>query len=257
VDDRLVARLEAAVADAGARLLRLEKYRAGTGTEARALAQRVLALGDRARRAHHAGTLDAAAAEALLAEAGALGRALDAALAAVVASAEHRAAVAAHAAGDLAALAPLLPQLFAGVEVVAQPPDLHYPAPWLRRGRPRPPGEVAAALVELAASGIPAEADDLSPAVDAALPAIALTAGPPEEAVTLRFAAATLPAPLCRVVGSGEFLLHLARLRAPFTVVVRGALDDAEREAIPVDWPAYRRALVAALAAERLPVAEV
>jgi hypothetical protein len=255
VDDRLVAELEAEVTHAGTRLVQLEKYRAGMTPESRALRARLLALGDRARRAHHEGTLGDDAAS-LLADARALSRALDAALAAVEASAAHRAAVAAHAAGDLAALATLLPQLFAGVEAVARPPDLHHPAPWLRRGRPRPPAEVAAALAELAATGIPAEADDISPAVDATLPAVALSPGPPEEAVTLRFAAAVLPTPLCRVVDSGAFLLHLARLRAPFTVVVRRALDEADREGLPVDWPTYRRELRAALAARGLAAAD-
>ncbi len=255
MDDRLVAALEAQVAEAGERLVRLEKYRAGTTAESRALRARLLALGDRARRAHHQGTLGDDAAS-LLAEARALARAFDVALAAIEASAEHRAAVTAHAAGDLTTLAALLPRLFAGVEAVAHPPDLHHPAPWLRRGQPRPPDEVAAALAELAANGIPAAADDTAPGVDTTLPAVVLAPGPPEDAVTLRFAAAALPAPLCRVVDSGEFLLHLARLRAPFTVVVRRRLDDADREAIPVDWPTYRGGLLAALAAHGLPAAE-
>ncbi len=82
MDDRLVAALEAQVAEAGARLVRLEKYRAGTTAESRALRARLLALGDRARRAHHQGTLGDDAAS-LLAEARALARAFDVALAAI------------------------------------------------------------------------------------------------------------------------------------------------------------------------------
>ncbi|HLK09894.1 MAG TPA: hypothetical protein VKW76_00780 [Candidatus Binatia bacterium] len=256
MDDRVVAELEVAVAETGTLLVRLEKYRAGTTVGARALRGRALALGDRARRAHHAGVLDAAAAGALLVEARTLAGELGAALAAVETSADHRTAAAAYAAGDLAALAAVLPNLFVGVEVVAHPPDLYHPAPWLRRGRPRPPAEVAAAVAELARAGIAAEADDVAPAVDAALPAVVLAPGPPAEAVALRFAAAALPAPLCRIGGSGEFLLHAPRLHAPFIVVVRSVLDDDDAEAIPVDWLPYRRALLAALAAHGLPSAD-
>src|SRR5206468_3705568 len=76
-----------------------------------------LALGDEARRLHRRDALDAAGAARLLAEARALAERLRALLDEVRAGPDYRAAVAAHRAGDRAALARLLPAIFAGLEL--------------------------------------------------------------------------------------------------------------------------------------------
>src|SRR5207249_9969031 len=105
VDEALVGELEAAIADIGALLVRVRKYRHGQTGDGAALLDEALALGDRARRLHRHEALDPAAARALLAEVAALAARLQRLLSAVRAAPEYRAAVAAYAAHHAAALA--------------------------------------------------------------------------------------------------------------------------------------------------------
>jgi len=255
MDDATVVELEAAVADVGLLLIRLEKYRAGTGPDALALRRHALDLGDAARRLHHRAGLDAAAAQALLGETRALIAALHAALAAVRDAAPYRAAVAAHAAGDAATLTRLLPEIFDGLEPVAARGDLFHAVPWRRRGRPRPPAELAAEVAGVCAEGIAPDGDDLAPGVDPALPAVVLEPEPPDdEVVVLRIPSTAVPAAFRRVDG-GEVLVYCARLWAPVAVRLRADLDaDALEEAGGIDYPPYRAAVRAALSEAGVPV---
>ncbi len=242
-------RLEAAVADLGTLLVQVGKYRRGTRPEATALHRAALALGDEARRLHRHDRLDPEAARPLLAEAERLRDRLHALVAAIRSAPQYRAAVAAHARGDRAALAAALPAIFASLEVVPCPPDLFHPITWLRRGRPRPAAEVAADVARARTEGLTADGDDLTPGVDPALPAVVLSAEPPPgDPVVLRLAAAGAPAPVCRLTDTGDYLIHVERLRAPFTVLLAATLAEDELEETPVDYPGYRRELAAALA---------
>ena len=256
MDDATVVELEAAVADVGLLLVRLEKYRAGADPDALALRRRALDLGDHARRLHHRAGLDQDAAQALLDETRALAGALHAALAAVRDAAPYRAAVAAHAAGDAAALARLVPEIFDGLELFAAGGDLFYPVPWRRRGRPRPPAELAAEVAGLCANGLPPDGDDLAPGVDPALPAVVLEPqAPDDEVVVLRVEATAVPAAAFRRVEGGEVLIYCVRLRAPVAVRLRPELDaDALEEAGGIDYPPYRTAVRAALSTAGIPV---
>ena len=254
MDERLVTELEAAIADAGALLVRAQKYRRGTGEEGTTLLRDALALGDAARRLHRHAALDADAARGLLADAQALVARVHAFLRSVRDEPAFRTAVAAHAAGDQAALAATLPQIFSGLVPVATPPDLYHVVPWRRRGRLRPAADLAADVARLLAEGIAAEGDDLSPGVDTALPAVVLEAAPPTgEPVMLRLAAGTIPVPAYRLQDTGEYLFYVAGLRAPATVLVAPELDADVLEDTPVDYPRYRAQLVDALAAARVP----
>src|SRR5215470_17474999 len=116
MDETLVGELESAIADVGALLVRAQKYRRGAGPEGEALAREALAVGDAARRMHRREALDEAAVRALLGEAHRVGDALRALVDAVRADARYTRAVAAHRAGAAAVLAPLLPEIFAGLE---------------------------------------------------------------------------------------------------------------------------------------------
>ena len=142
MDEGLVTELESAIADSGALVVRAQKYRRGAGPEGAALLGAALALGDEARRLHRRDALDAAGTARLLAEARALAERLRALLDEVRAGPDYRAAVAAHRAGDRAALARLLPAIFAGLEPAPAPGDFFAALAWLRRGRPRPAEEV-------------------------------------------------------------------------------------------------------------------
>ena len=64
--------LESAIADTGALLVQVQKYRRGTEPEGAALARDAMALGDAARRLHRRDALETAAVTALMAEAHAL-----------------------------------------------------------------------------------------------------------------------------------------------------------------------------------------
>jgi hypothetical protein len=249
MDERLVSELEAAIADSGALLVRLQKYRQARDPESAALVRDALALGDEARRLHRRGALDEAAARRLLAHARGLVAHLGARLAAIRDATAYRAAVAALATGDQATLARRLPEIFVGVEATAEPPDLFVPVPWRHRGRPRPPAEVAAEVARLAEDGLPAEGDDLAPGTDPALPAVVLHDTPPaDEPVLFRLAPAALPLPVYRLAETGEYLVYAPSLRAPLVVRIAARPPD-QQERLEFDFAAYRDELAAALTA--------
>src|SRR5262245_39500769 len=126
MDDTSVGTLEAAIADAGTLLVRLEKYRRGVGPEGDALSRAVTALGDRARRSHRDDRLDAAVTGEFVADAERLVAELRELLATIQRGPDYRAARTAHAAGDQAALQRLLPAIFSELEVVAAPAMLFH-----------------------------------------------------------------------------------------------------------------------------------
>lgn len=255
MDERLVTELEAAIADAGALLVRSQKYRRGAGAEGTALLHDALALGDAARRLHRQAALDADAIGRLLADARALVERVHAFLGSVRDEPAYRAAVAAHRTGDQAALARTLPQIFHGLVPVAAPPDLYHVVSWRRRGRIRPAADLASDVTRLLADGIAAEGDDLSPGLDTDLPGVVLDAEcPTEEPVALRLAAGMIPIPAYHLQETGEYLFYVARLRTPATVIVASELPLEALEDAPVDYPRYRADLLAALSAAGAPL---
>ena len=247
MDDGTTDALERAITEAGGLLVELEKFRAGSGDDLSALRPEVLALGDRARRLHREDLL-ADAARPLLEEGNALVGRLRTALRALRESPTYRAATAAHAARDHAALARLLPELFEGLELVPEPPPLFHAVSWLRRNRPRPPADVAAEIARLRAEGIEAEGDALARGVDPELPAVPLLdERPTDDPVCLRFAPDALPPAVYRLADSGDHLVHVRLLSAPFEVLVADALDPEEVGEITFDPAPYRDALLRAL----------
>lgn len=246
--------LEAALADAGLLLVELDKFRAAGDEPASGLRRETLALGDRARRLHRAATLDDAAGAALLVEARALGERLQDALRDIRAAPAFRAAVAAHRAGDHAALARLLPNLFAGLEHLVESPPLFHPITWLRRNRPRPPADVVADVSRMRDQGVPGHGDAETPGTDPELPALALLTEPSADPILLRFAPEVLPPAVFRHRETREHLVHVPLLRARFEVVVPATLDPDEVGEIPLDHARYRRELLDALGQAALPV---
>ena len=214
-----MSELESAIADTGALLVRAQKYRRGASAEGGGLVREALALGDTARRLHRRGALDDAGVGSLLAEARALAGRLRALIAAVRGAPDYREAVRAHAAGDHATLAGILPTIFSGLDAAPVRVDLFTPVAWLRRGRLRPVSDVVGDVVQARTQGLLGEGDDLSPGADAELPAVALRPdATAEEPVILRLPAAALPAPALRLEESGDHLIHAARLRGPMAV---------------------------------------
>ncbi len=247
MDQRLVTDLEAAIADVGALLVRAQKYRAGD--TAAAVLRRALALGDSVRRLHRRGALNATAVAEHLARARALGAELQAFLVQVRDGSIYHAAVAAHTAGDQDALARTLPSIFAGLAPAARPRTLFYPVAWRHRGRIRPPADLAGVIADLATQGILAEGDDLTPGVDPLLPAIMLwEETDPDQPLALELSADTLP-PGYQLEPTGAHLVYVARLRVPATVRVATALDPDGGDDVPIDYLAYRNALVTNLLA--------
>jgi hypothetical protein len=241
--------LETAIADTGALLVQLHKFRAGAALHPVLLAE-AMALGDRARRHLHAQALDAAADAALTADATALRARVQRALDDVRASTDYRAAVAAHAAGDRDTLARILPRVFAGLTPVPPPAALWHAVPWLRRNRPRPAAEIAAVVQHLAATGIEADGDPMAPGIDPELPAVPLDTEPAgADPLLLRWSASDLPRAVFRLDETGAIVVHVPRLVAPFTVVLPATLDEDELGEVSVDHPRYRAELVDALAA--------
>lgn len=247
--------LEATLADTGALLVQLDKFRAGRPLHADLLRE-AMTIGDRARRHLRAQALDATADAALTVEATALRARVQQALDEIRESAVHRDAVAAHASGNHHALADLLPRLFAGLTPISAPPYLWWAVPWLRRNRPRPAIDLAALVGQLATDGIEPDADIMAPGLDAALPAVPLDSTPTEaDPLLLRWSAADVPPAVFRLDDTGAILVHVPRLVAPFTVVLPETLDEDELGEVSVDHPRYRRELADALAAVPVPVA--
>jgi hypothetical protein len=248
VDDRIVIELETAIADVGALLVRAGRYARGAGPEGRAIARDAQALGDTARRFHHRDALDAATVKTLGDAAGALAARTRALLAAIETSPEYRTAVTAHARGDQAALARVVGLVFADLAPVPTPAALWMHVPWLRRGRPRTPGDVVDEIRDRRDAGFAAEGDDLSPGVDPRLPAVVLAAEPPpDEPIAVRLDGAAVRVPLYRVDPTGELLAYTPRLVAPLTVRLTASPPD-DQPRLEVDYAAWRSALAAALA---------
>jgi hypothetical protein len=245
MDDEPAGTLELAIADAGRLLIELEKFRASREGALAVLRSEVLALGDRSRRLHRAQRLDDEEA-AVLREGHQVIERLRAALQSLRASPAYRAAVVAHASGDHSTLATLLPALFEGIEHVPVPPPLFHPVPWVRRNRPRPALDVVAEIVRLLDEGIAAEGDLLAWGTDPALPAVELVDERPDP-VVVRFAAASLPPVVFRLVESGTHLVHVPVLRIPFDVLVAESLDPEGLGEITLDHAAYRDDLLDAL----------
>jgi hypothetical protein len=245
VDEARVSELESAIADVGALLVRAQKYRRGAGPEGATLEHAAFALGDAARRLHRRDTLDAAAATALLDEARALADGLRRLVASVHASADYRAAVAAHAAADGATLARLLPAIFAGLEPATPAGPLFAPVAWLRRGRFRP----FAVLVADVANGLAAAGDDLSRGADRELPAVVLSGTAPDEPVALRFAAETIAGPLHRLADGDEHLVHVRTYALRRRCFARRFAPDEQLrvEIAPAEYARFRDAPAAAL----------
>lgn len=239
--------LEAAVADTGALLVRAERYRAGAAAGAR-LTREALLLGDEARSLHRRGTLDAAAARAILVRILALSARIEAVLADVLAAPEYGAAIAAVAAGDRAEVLRLLPVVFTDLEPVPTPPALYQAVAWRRRGRPRVVPDLVAEVLRARDAGLAPEGDDLSRGADSRLPAVVLLdTPPPDEPLILRLDAAGVGAQILRLAGTGEYLVHVPSLRALAGVHVAHALPADELEATPVDYDRFREELVEAL----------
>jgi hypothetical protein len=249
-DEHTVNALEAAIADLGSLLVRLEKYRRGRAPDATALQHEAMVLGDRARRASRSGALDDAAAARLQAEAGQLVGRVREILAEVHDAPAYRAALEAHAVGDHATLARTLPTVFAGLEPVTAPLALFRPVAWRRRNRPRPAPDLVAEVASLVSGGLIGEGDDLAPGVDPALPAIVLeTELPLDEPVVLRIAGPALGVRVHRLEATGEHLVHAARLRVPFTVLLARDLDPDALESTPLDYARWRAEIATALTA--------
>ena len=247
--------LEAAVADAGALLVRLERYRAGAGPAAAALRREALLLGDEARGLHRRGGLDGDAARALLARARELGTRIEAALAAVRAAPEYAAAAAAVATGDRDRALRLLPEVFAGLAPVATPAVLYHALAWRRRGRPRGVPDLVAEVLRARDEGLAPEGDDLSRGADELLPAVVLLDAPPDdEPAVLRLDGARVGARILRLDDTGEYLVHVPALRALAGVHVAAELPEDELEATPADYGRFREELADALARAGLPV---
>lgn len=241
--------LEAAIADIGALLVQLHKFTAGLPPHGVLLAE-TMALGDRARRHLRAQALDAAADAALGAEAASLRARAAGALDEIRRCPTYQDAVAAHTTGDHPALARLLPALFVGLSAVPAPPFLWHPVAWLRRNRPRPATDVVTTVRALAAHGLEGDDDPAAPGLDPALPAVPLDTAPTgADPVLLRWAHADLPPAVFRRDATGEILVHVPRLIAPFAVVLPTTLDEDELGEVSVDHPRYRAELIGAFAA--------
>ncbi len=255
MDDGAADALEQAVAEAGGLLVELEKFRAGSRGDLATLRADALALGDRARRLHREHLL-ADATGPLLQEGSLLVERFRTRLRELRDSPAFRAATAAHGAGDHATLAALLPDLFEGLELVPAPPPLFHAIPWLRRNRPRPPADVAGEIARLRHDGIEAESDALARGMATGLPAVPLLdQRPAGDPVSLRFAPDALPPAVFRLVDSGDHLVHVRLLTAPFEVLVAESLDPDEVGEISFDQVRYRDDLLRALRHAGVPAA--
>jgi hypothetical protein len=247
--------LEVAVADAGALLLRAERYRLGTGPAIAALSRAVRDVGDEARALHRRGRLDADAAQALLAHARGLVGRIEALLARIRDAPEYVDAVAAHRAGNREALLRLLPAVFADLEAAPVPPRLFQALDWRRRGRPRPVADLVAEVLRARDRGLAAEGDDLSRGADALLPAVVLVNAPPaDEPIALCVDTARVGPRVLRVADTGEYLVHGPPLLALAGVHLAAALSEDELEANPADYGRLREELARGLRDAGVPV---
>jgi hypothetical protein len=145
-----------------------------------------------------------------------------------------------------------LPLIFDDLERVQHPPPLFHAVAWLRRNRPRPPGEVVTEIVQLHERGLVGEGDVETAGVDPELPAVALAAeAPADDPLFLRFAPESLPPAIFRLGASGTHLVHVPRLEAPFDVVVPAKMEDPGE--ITFDHAHYRGLLLGELARLGLP----
>ncbi len=242
------ASLERTITEVGTLLVQLHKYREGVVLHPALLAL-ALDIGDRARRRHHRQELASGDAD-LVHEALDLHRRLESSLAAIRDGSTYRAAVAAHAAGAHADLARLLPLVFDDLDPAPAPPALWHALPWLRRNRPRPAPELAAAVAHFAAEGIDGDTDPMAPGLDPELPAVPLEVAPSGgEPLLLRYDAGALPPAVFRLRTVSAFVVHVPRLHVPFDIVLLDTLDEDELGEVSVDYPRYRAALATALTA--------
>jgi hypothetical protein len=246
--ESVATELEVAIAETGLLLIELEKFRVAPTSPAASLRAESLGVGDRARRLHRAGTLDDAAAAALVRETRGIVERLRRTLQDVRDAPAYREAVAAHRGGDHAALARLLPELLVGLEHVTAPPALFHPVGWLRRNRPRPPADVAAEVARLRDTGFVASGDATAWGSDPELPAVPLLAVQPSgDPIALRFEPEDLPPAVFRLRETDEHLVHVPVLRSPFTAALPDTLDPDELGEISLDHPRYRAELLDAL----------
>ncbi|HWP64443.1 MAG TPA: hypothetical protein VNO26_00860 [Candidatus Limnocylindria bacterium] len=237
----VAAQLEAALTSGGTLLVWAEKYRHEDPSALANLRRDLLAVGDRARRLSRHEALDEDAARELLDAATAINAGIRQLIERRKSDATYQRAVALHAAGDLAALATVLPEIFAGVRTGLPPVAAFWEPVWQRRGRPLTPAELVAELRTIATTGIPGTGDDLSPGTDAALPAVLLGAGrPPGAPLALRIDGALLPRPVLHLA-DGRLLVPGAALRLSFTVALAAA-DEPLDEWI-ADPASYLQAL--------------
>jgi len=254
VDDDVVSALEVSIADLGALLVQVDKFRAGRGDDARALRAVCLAIGDRARRAHRHGSLDEGLARELHADTTTARASLEQWLAAVRASAPYRAATAALADGDDGALRTSLAALYDGVTVAPAPDALFHPVMWQKRGRPRPAGEIAHEIARLRAEGLPGDGDADATAVDPGLPGVVFHRAPPPGApVYLAVRGDARPAWVLDLTTTGDVVVPGARVRLPFAVALADP-DADDLDAWALDPTDFHRDLTAALRAAGVPL---
>lgn len=253
MEDTPVDELETSIAELGNSLVALEKFRT-VPADVGALRRRAIDLGDDARRLHRRGRLDVDAARALLASVHGLAATLGALLAERRSSALYREAVAAHVQGDTA-LRQIVPELFAGIVAIEPPTALYHAFSWYRRGRALPPAELARSVEALRHEGLAADGDPIARGRDPELPAVPLEETPePSAPASARWRDRDLPPLVFRLVETGDVLVHVARLSAPFEVFVPVTVEGDEAEDFLPDYPPYRDALRLALETAGLPV---
>lgn len=219
------------------------RYRALAAPIAEPIFDRALELGSDVRRGAR-GPEPGPPLAAAIAELRALLARGEAAIAGVRAGAEYRSAAAAFAAGDVAAVARVAPDVFAGV--MPRPPGgtLYWPVPLGRRGGGEhfiTPGACADRVHRIATDGLssPEEAPDLGG--DDTIRPVML--GEEHDAsdspIALAFDAARLP-PLCRLDDGGLALLYAPHVRAPLAV---HAVADVGDEWWRIRPDAYRQYL--------------
>lgn len=247
MDETPLDALETAISEVGRLLVRLEKYRGLTEVHGALLAE-ALTLGDLARSALRRQPLAPSGVSSLVRQAERLRERAAAALRTVEESSAYREAVRAHEAADFPALHRLLPGLFAGLESLGGVRDAYTTLSWIRRGRPRPPREIAAAVVRIRDEGLVAGGSPEAAGCDPRLPAVHLAADAPDDSpVTIRFRGTDLPPALFRLAESGSLLVHVRTLRAPFEVRLAERLGPETAEEFGAEWPAYRKAIAAAI----------